>query len=100
VEIFDCGSGGRWFESTQLYQHNSHKPQGLNYAAAIRPLPAANYVATNWQPRSANVAAHPLNLSPTRISNDSHSDNQSLNSGADRKRISLLVSWGGVTINL
>jgi hypothetical protein len=49
-------------------------------------------VATSWQPHGPMSHVFPLN----RVA-DTHSDNQSPNPALDRKRISLLVSRGGVT---
>src|SRR6516225_2716696 len=51
--------------------------------------------ATNWQPRGPMLHALPLDRGA-----DTHSDTQSPNPADDRKRISALPGWGGVTINL
>jgi hypothetical protein len=32
----DCGSGGRWFESTQLYQQNQHVKSGYGMPFFVR----------------------------------------------------------------
>jgi hypothetical protein len=68
VRAPDCGSGGRWFESTQLYQKNhliSHACLAARRAGANRSTPRRRW--SRPCRRSASLRGSPLHPSGGRV---------------------------------